>query len=172
MELNVGDKVRIKSLDWYNANKNGLGDVYSKDLKRVIMTKSKSKWCGQIMTICHSSWGYDMVEDDGEYLWIDELFECKVEEADERNQVLGTKLEVIREIQSLVALTGASEVSLDDIKSKEGTLLTLTSTGIVRLVNVWKIKEMKLEEICPYGLCKIKERLEEVCAKIRWGFRD
>ena len=172
MKLKVGDKVRIKSLDWYNANKDGLGNVRCKNMNRVIMTKSKSKWCGQIMTICHSSWGYTMVEDEGKYLWIDDLFECKVEDTNERNQVLGAKLEVIREIQSLIAQTGASEVSLDDIKSKEGTLLTLTSTDVVRLVNVWKIKEMKLEDICPYGLCKIKERLEEVCAKIRWGFRD
>lgn len=88
------------------------------------------------------------------------------------NQTMGTKLEVIKSIQSLIEKTGASEVSLEGIKSKEGTLLTIANTGIVRLVYIWKVKEVKLEDICPYGLCKIREQLEEVNAKIRWGFRD
>ena len=78
MKYKVGDKVRIKNLDWYNQNKD-------KD-DNVPLIKSINSYynfievmrgaCGKVMTISSvNSDYYDMVEDAGEYFWTDEMIE-------------------------------------------------------------------------------------------------
>ena len=75
----VGDRVRIKSLDWYNENKNKsngtfvcCGKYFEYDMK---------EWCGKIMTILEvDETCYIMTEDEGIYLWSDEMIEGLVEE--------------------------------------------------------------------------------------------
>ena len=79
MKYKVGDKVRIKSLDWYNQNK---------DVSLIESTNSyhnfiaiMQDFCGKVMTISNvNSDYYDMVEDAGEYFWTDEMIEGLVEE--------------------------------------------------------------------------------------------
>jgi len=94
IKYNIGDKVLIKDIDWYNENKNKLGDilvayklfshgVYTWEHAR--FTKNMSKYCGQTLTISeYSNMGYKMQEciDSGEDfdIWTDEMIECKVEE--------------------------------------------------------------------------------------------
>lgn len=58
MEYHVGDKVLIKSLDWYNKNKDKDGDVPCEDYDFV---SYMSVFCGKILTI-------DVVFEDGTYL--------------------------------------------------------------------------------------------------------
>ena len=78
MKYKVGDKVRIKSLDWYNQNK---------DVSLIESTNSyynfiaiMQDFCGKVMTISNvNSDYYDMVEDAGEYFWTDEMIERLVE---------------------------------------------------------------------------------------------
>ena len=80
MKYNVGDKVQIKSLDWYNENKDELGNM---DCGDVLMTTEKSQFCGKIVTISNVSDVIDAykIEEDNEcYNWTDEMIECKVEE--------------------------------------------------------------------------------------------
>ena len=83
MKYKVGDKVRIKSLDWYNQNK-------GKD-NNVPLIKSTNSYynfievmrglCGKVMTISSvKSNYYDMVEDYGSYFWTDEMIEGLAEE--------------------------------------------------------------------------------------------
>ena len=55
MKYNAGDKVRIKSLDWYNENKDENGIV---ELSTHIFTPGMSQFCGKVMTI------EDVFEDD------------------------------------------------------------------------------------------------------------
>ena len=74
MRFKVGDRVRIKSLDWYNENKDKYGDVN-------FFIEEMSKFCGEIMTIKHiSEVSYIMEESDIAYGWTDEMIEGLVEE--------------------------------------------------------------------------------------------
>ena len=85
MKYKVGDKVRIKSLDWYNENKDE--DEYG-NIPLIDNTNSKYNFietmqgfCGKVMTISSVSlYYYDMVEDNGEYFWTNEMIEGLVEE--------------------------------------------------------------------------------------------
>ena len=92
MKYNVGDKVRIKSLDWYNRNKdkNGYVDV------GVLFDEEMSRWCGKTMTIIKvNQLYYTMEEDDiSHFFWTDEMFECLVEEDNDHSQWTGLKVEL------------------------------------------------------------------------------
>ena len=80
MKYNVGDKVRIKSLDWYNENKDEDGIV---ELSTHIFTPGMSQFCGKVVTI------EDVFEDiddnvvyyieEIDYDWTDEMIEGKIE---------------------------------------------------------------------------------------------
>ena len=80
MKYKLGDRVRIKSLDWYNENKNEYGNV---EFSTHVFVPRMSKYCGMIVTI------EDIFEDtdgnvayymDGiDWDWTDEMIECKVE---------------------------------------------------------------------------------------------
>ena len=78
MKYKVGDKILVKSLDWYNQNK---------DVSLIESTNSyynfiaiMQDFCGKVMTISSvNSDYYDMVEDAGKYFWTDEMIERLVE---------------------------------------------------------------------------------------------
>ena len=83
MKYKVGDKVRIKSLDWYNENKDENGNIPLTDCtnSEYNFIKIKRGFCGKVMTISSvSPFYYDMVEDNGQYYWTDEMIEGLVEE--------------------------------------------------------------------------------------------
>ena len=79
MRFKVGDRIRIKSLDWYNENKSkshrtvACGDKYFEyDMK---------EWCGKTMTIIAAYKTYYIMKEDGRrYMWTDEMIEGLVEE--------------------------------------------------------------------------------------------
>ena len=81
MKYKVGDKVRIKSLDWYNENKDVYGNVeISEDY---YFKPPMSEFCGKVVVIKYISNKfkyYDIEEDDGADYWTDEMIECKMEE--------------------------------------------------------------------------------------------
>ena len=80
MKYKVGDKVRIKSLDWYNENRNILGNV---DCGDALMTFEKIRFCGKIVTISSISDvtdRYKIEEDNGLWIWTDEMIEGLVED--------------------------------------------------------------------------------------------
>ena len=83
MKYKVGDKVRIKSIDWYNQNKDEDGNIPLIESTNsyynfiVIM----QDFCGKVMTISNvNSDYYDMIEDAGEYFWTDEMIEGLMED--------------------------------------------------------------------------------------------
>ena len=79
----IGHKVKVKSIDWYNNNKDRFGSVAIGD-KKPKFTYAMSKYCGLVLTIDdHSEYEgeYYMIEDDGVYTWADEMFEGVVDDS-------------------------------------------------------------------------------------------
>ena len=92
----IGDRVRIKSLDWYHHNKDGFGSVCVGD-KKPKFTYAMSKYCGQVLTVDdHSEYEseYYMIEDVGAFTWTDEMIEGLVEEETTINKWTGLKVEL------------------------------------------------------------------------------
>jgi hypothetical protein len=84
MKYNVGDKVRIKSLDWYNQNKDEFGDItFHRDNEDdVIFDNYHAEYCGEVPMIYGIVYGtrYIMVDDFYDSEWTDEMIEGLVEE--------------------------------------------------------------------------------------------
>ena len=73
--LKVGDKVQVKSLDWYNSSKNDFGDVRVAS----VFISAMSQYCGKIVTIkriaSEASEKYCIEEDGGFFFWNLPFFE-------------------------------------------------------------------------------------------------
>ena len=85
LKYKVGDKVRIKNIDWYNQNKDIHGNIECGD---ALMNIIKSQFCGKIVTISNISDvtdTYKIEEDNGQYIWTDEMIEGLVEEETKPN---------------------------------------------------------------------------------------
>ena len=87
MKYNVGDKARIKSLDWYNQMLSipskiiGKGDFVAIECGTHIFTKDMSKFCGRVMTIQDIGIDFYLMEEDNlGYEFTDEMIEGLVEE--------------------------------------------------------------------------------------------
>lgn len=74
MKYKVGDKVKIKSMEWYDKYRNQLGDV---ECVGMAFTKAMSTFCGSIMTIVGTKddKGYRM--DGTGYVFTDEMIKGK-----------------------------------------------------------------------------------------------
>lgn len=69
MKYNIGDKVTIRSLDWYNANKDERGYVG-------YFVPSMANYCGQEATIVEVINRIYLIDiDDSNWFWSDEMFE-------------------------------------------------------------------------------------------------
>ena len=91
MRFKAGDRVRIKSIDWYNENKDEDGNIrYKRDGSAypVFFSKYMSNFCGEILTIKsvfkHS---YHMNETSSCEFWTDEMIEGLVEEETEPKDI-------------------------------------------------------------------------------------
>lgn len=76
VKYKVGDKVLVKSISWYNNNKDSQGCV------RVpcSFVRDMARFCGWLVTIASKgTMSYRIVEDEGNYLWSDEMFEVSSE---------------------------------------------------------------------------------------------
>lgn len=93
MNYKVGDCVRIKSIDWYNKNKDELEEV---DCGYHKFTNEMTKFCGHTMTVCKRTTIGVMTMDDNDYCWTDEMIEGLAEEETNQEDVattVGTKIE-------------------------------------------------------------------------------
>ena len=87
----VGDKLRVKSIDWYNKRKdNVFGTVFDTTPHFIA---SMSKYCGQVATItkmiCSNVFKVSL--DGGDYDWENDMFEGLVEEETTSNIIEETK---------------------------------------------------------------------------------
>ena len=78
MKYNVGDRVLVKSLDWYNKNKDEDGNI---DINHdFTFYADRSRYCGKVFTIVEVFDNcYAVKEDNNEYYWSDEMIEGLVE---------------------------------------------------------------------------------------------
>ena len=78
MKYKAGDKVRIKSLDWYNANKDSFGLIFC---NQICFDEKMSKFCGKTVTITaqRDNKYYLIMEDNCLSFWSEDMFECLVE---------------------------------------------------------------------------------------------
>ena len=75
MEYKVGDKVRIKSLEWYSKNKNGLGNVSHYDTNNTFVSLM-SAYCGMTANITEVEGSHYILDvDNGDWGWQDFMFE-------------------------------------------------------------------------------------------------
>lgn len=87
MKYKVGDKVRIKSLDWYYKNRDRMDQV---DCGNDYFIHSMTTLCEKVVTISSvlpTLKVYRIKEDDGIFNWADEMFEGLVEEGNNMNNI-------------------------------------------------------------------------------------
>ena len=81
MKYKVGDRVRIKSLDWYTSNKNRLGEVWTESLggeRQICFDRDMIRYCGMetvIFSVARESYVLKGIP----YAWTDEMIEGLVE---------------------------------------------------------------------------------------------
>lgn len=92
MRFKVGDRVRIKSLDWYNESKNNKGIIVCGSES---FTHPMSHFCDKVVTIVTIQDDcYRILEDDGDWYWTDEMIECKVEEENKPKFKVGDEVRI------------------------------------------------------------------------------
>lgn len=68
MKYKVGDKVKVKSKEWYDANKDDYGYIYFLD--------DMAEYCGLVANILSVNERYYEIDlDDKVFGWTDEMFE-------------------------------------------------------------------------------------------------
>ena len=72
MKHKVGDKVRIKSREWYEKNKNISGDIFCGD---TLFISAMHRYCGNVATIISVDGIYRLDIDNTKFGWSDEMFE-------------------------------------------------------------------------------------------------
>ena len=86
MNYKVGDKVLIKSREWYLENNEGEFLKWVSFPDGTVFGMARANFCGQVMTIEHIGLDscdaeyYLFVEDKEKMHWNDYMIECKVEE--------------------------------------------------------------------------------------------
>ena len=141
MKYNVGDRVRIKGIDWYNKNKNSNGDVVVLhkiphfcwyENVRTVFTKDMAKFCGKVVTI-ENVWtaNYSIVE--GTYrdgisidYFTDEMIEGLAEDENKPKFKVGDRV-VARGTNGIWEITNVED-NLYTIK-RENHTYTLTTYG-------------------------------------------
>ena len=92
MKYKPGDKVKIKSLDWYNANKDETGRVMC---DYIGFCKEMTKYCGEVLTIMTignqdigSKQKYFMHETDHPWGFTDDMIEGLVDEEEPQEKMV------------------------------------------------------------------------------------
>ena len=80
MKYKVGDKVKIKSLDWYNANRDYNGNV---ECGFYYFIEEMSKYCGKILTIGEVYRNEYELQEGENFIWTDEMFDSIIENPDD-----------------------------------------------------------------------------------------
>ena len=90
LKFKVGDKVRVKSLEWYNENKNLDGDIIIKENE--VFTKYMRSWCGDVIKIY--SVKNNSYRANNNWIWQDWMLEDEpINETQEVEQLIKNSME-------------------------------------------------------------------------------
>lgn len=118
MKYKVGDKVRIKSIDWYKENKDKSGSI---SVKGVIFNKGMSEHCGKEATITEVLSRYNVytLSVDKNHFWYNEgMFE---ETPDSTSDTFRNIADTIRKIAEIIR---KDNIGLS-VKEQDGGILIL-----------------------------------------------
>lgn len=94
MKYKVGDQVRIKSIHWYNKNKNEKGTV---SLKHFDFVRDMAVYCGEVL-IVESVCSYSYYMKGTSFSFTDEMIECLVEGKDSKLNMSSLSSDEVMEI--------------------------------------------------------------------------
>lgn len=80
MRHKVGDRVKIKSIDWYKDNMDDNGYIF---FGHHMFDEDMSKLCGKTMTISYITQYGVIAMVENEYYWTEEMIACKIIEVEE-----------------------------------------------------------------------------------------
>jgi hypothetical protein len=127
LKYKVGDKVRIKSIDWYNEN-NVNGDDILENIGIFPFFPYMARFCGQVLTIkdIHITY-YTMEETDYYTCWTDEMIEGLVEEETKPKFKVGDRV-IVSDTSGIWEITDMKDNTLYSLK-RENHTATLTTYG-------------------------------------------
>ena len=133
MRFKVGDRVRIKSLDWYNENKDEDGNIrYRRDgaAYPIFFTKYMSRFCGETLTIkCVHKESYYMNETGSCEFWTDEMIEGLVEE------------EKLSQNAKLVSERFSEKVNASEFKYAQDEIMKMLLQGAINIPDGYEFRD-------------------------------
>ena len=108
LKFKVGDKVRVKSLEWYDSNKNAEGKVYKNGISDIHFSEGMTFWCGKIVQI-KKIYGDTYIVDGSFCYWQDWMFEDEVI-TEEKQEVMETKETKVMTKKEVFAYLGSTKI--------------------------------------------------------------
>ena len=168
LKYKVGDKVRIKSLDWYNENKDEYGNIrfrISQAVYPIFFSKIMSEFCGKIVTVKKINDGsYYMKETSNCEFWTDEMIEGLAEEE---------KIEFTEEDKYWCDIMRGSDPTTYVLpegyifKDENGNEI-LTNKIILEKANTLKIQSDNMETETHRGYYTTEEETTNKSKKLAW----
>ena len=96
MRYKKGDRVKIKSLDWYNQNKDGFGLIFCNN---ICFDEKMTEFCGKTVTIAaqRNENHYFIMEDNCLSFWSEDMIEGLADEPQEKMVSLDKVEKYLRE---------------------------------------------------------------------------
>lgn len=166
MKYKEGDKVRIKSKEWYNNNKDKYGNVHLTGEYVWMFTERDSRFCDKVVTIFFKgTTSYAIVEDNCEGFWTDEMIEGLVEEETPKFKI-GDKITNGKTHLTILKIT-SDKYLVEDNLGECGILYFNTQDD-------WKLMENGTKfgtasnpiESKSNANCLTRERVDELATKI------
>lgn len=133
----VGDKVIVKSLDWYNENKDAYGNVNVP----CCFVSEMSKYCGKVVTIRYVNLRSYGIEESYSFSWSDEMFEGFAEEMYAYPKTKDVK-DLPKDFAECAKVVGATEEGLvgiyKDVRKEAFEKLCICRDAYWRIADFWK----------------------------------
>ena len=132
----VGDKVIVKSLDWYNQNKDTFGTVNVP----CSFVRDMSRFCGKVVTIRSVGFSSYYIEESYSYSWSDEMFEGLAEEmwAYPKTKDVKDLPKTFDECVKIVGINDGVLLCSSDVRAMEVEKLRICRDAYWRMAGFWK----------------------------------